>query len=129
LVLLLLLLLLLLWYWGWNSGSWLAKQVLHHLSHIPALLYISYFSDRLLLFCQELTLDHDPPMYVPWTAGITNAITTSTYFLRWSPANFFAWVILELQSSQSLSPKWMGLQSWATVSNLILFVLSVIFGQ
>jgi hypothetical protein len=55
--------------WTWLLA--LARQALYHLIHVPILLLLVHFSDRVSHFCLRLVLNHDPSMSVSWVAGIT----------------------------------------------------------
>jgi hypothetical protein len=52
--------------WVLSSGLALAQQVLHHLSHTPALLTLA-----LINFLPGLTYNHNLPIYASKVAGIT----------------------------------------------------------
>jgi phage-related protein len=59
-------------------------------------------------------LDNDPPVYASQVARMTRACHHAQIFIAWDGVLGTAWTALKPQSSQSLPPKWLGLQALAT---------------
>jgi hypothetical protein len=54
--------------------------VLYHVGHVPSPFGVSYLLNRVLLLC-PVSLDHDPPIYVSYVAGMTGITTTPSFLL------------------------------------------------
>jgi hypothetical protein len=58
----------------------------------PALLTLVIFGTGSCIYVQA-GLDHNPPIYVSWVAGMTGAYHQPSYWLRWGLTNFLPSVV------------------------------------
>jgi hypothetical protein len=88
----------------------LAREALHCLSHVPVLFALVIFGTGTLCFAQA-SLDCDPTVYVYQITGMTGTHYHAQLSVEMVSCNVFPQAALELQSTQSLSPKLLGLQA------------------
>jgi hypothetical protein len=88
----------------------------------PTLFAFGYFSDKVCCFFARLTLNHSPSTYASHVTGITE-VRHHDWLTCWNGVllTFFPRLVLNCNSSPSVSPKWLGLEVWATAHWFLLF--------
>jgi hypothetical protein len=90
----------------WTQDLILSRQVPYHLNHAPSPFCFNYFSNRVSLFCQGLTLNHDSSTYASYIAEIIDMYHYTCLVVDiGSLTNFFGHAGLKLHFSQTPPPE------------------------